>query len=287
MWTFRQLILGLGLAALVAMGPPPSIQAGPTPSGYHWARQQTTFTLRVGDNVSGGWDGRLQQAISDWNANGTVTLKEVAGSSGPQSCPATNGMVEVCNGQYGTQVGWLGLTRLFFNDAGDHIASVTIQLNDSFFDQSNGQYNTEAARRHTICHELGHSMGLGHVNTDSCMNDSQQGVFNNLMPISKDFTTLANLYDHIDSTTTVAGSQGSSKHTRDKNGKKHHKKHDHRGDDKTQHKHAHHQRAGSESFFAPTELPMVPSGLTGSDTVIVQTLDDGQTVVTFITWAHE
>src|SRR4051794_2595926 len=50
--------------------------AGPTPSGYHWARKQFQFTLQVGDNVDGDWDGLLRGAIDEWNESGTVTMKE-------------------------------------------------------------------------------------------------------------------------------------------------------------------------------------------------------------------
>jgi predicted Zn-dependent protease len=274
-----QSIVIAGCVASLLLGSGRPALASDTPSGYHWARKQTQFTLMVGDDVKNGWDSRLRQAIDDWNANGTVTLKEVNGSTNAQRCADTDGMVEVCNFDYGTQEGWLGLTRLFFNDTGDHIASVTVQLNDSFFDQANGQYNNEAARKHTICHELGHSMGLGHTTTTSCMNPSQDSVFHNLTPIKKDFRTLAKTYDHKDSTTTVAGKQ-----PKDKTGKHKHQHRKRKNENGTQ---GQEKRAERNSFFSPTALPAVPSGLTGSDTEIVQHLADGRKMVTFITWAKE
>ena len=46
-------------------------------------------------------------------------------------------------------------------------------------------------------------------------------------------------------------------------------------------------RADSEGFFSPTSLPSAPSGLTGSETMTVESTDDGHKVVTFITWAEE
>ena len=208
-------------------------------------------------------------------------------------------MVEVCNWNYGTQEGWLGLTRLFFNDKGDHVDSATVQLNDSFFEQNNGQYNSDAARRHTICHELGHTMGLDHVSNGSCMNDSPSAVFNNLKPINKDFKELARIYDHKDSSVTVGGTQKKQKNKKQKDkkqknknddGKKNkNKKKDKDKDDKKKNKknRKSSNRTTSQSFFDPTSLPAVPSGLDSSETEIVQTLDDGGTLVTFITWAEE
>ncbi len=276
----RSLVL-VAVALVVALDPSLLALAGTTPSGYHWARKQTQFTLQVGDNVDGEWDSLLQGAIAEWSDSGTVTMKEVNGSTNPQKCSPATGIVEVCNWNYGTQEGWLGLTRLYFNDAGDHIESVTVQFNDSFFDQNGGQYNNEAARQHTACHEMGHTMGLDHVDTNSCMNPSQQSVFHNTTPINKDFQTLAATYDHKDSTVTVAGPQKDPKHNDGNKKKKHHKKH------KNQNEKPAKGQPTSNDFFAPTSLPAVPSGLTGTDTEIVQTLDNGRKVVSFITWADK
>jgi hypothetical protein len=287
-----------GFALALILGSLAPELAANTSDGFHWARKQTPFTLRFGDNVNGGWNDRLRRSIAEWNANNTVVLKEVSGSSNPQSCAKRTGMVEVCNWNYGTQTGWLGLARLYFNAGGDHVEAATVQLNDSFFNQNNGQYNNEAAKRHTMCHELGHALGLDHTNTNSCMNDSQQAVFNNVKPITKDFQELARIYNHRDSTTTVAGNQGKKK-TQDKDRKKTRGKKGkgkkHRDNDRKQEarerrrelKRANGERTRQQSFFDPIGLPAVPSGLDADETMIVQSFDSGETVVTFISWAGE
>jgi hypothetical protein len=265
--------VALLLAPLVTVAPTAASQTG----GFHWARKSSQFTLQVGSNLDGPWPTILQQVVADWNKGETVTFRIVGGGTGPQECRPVTGRVEACNWRYGTQVGWLGLTRLYFNDRGDHIQSATVQMNDSFF-ATNSQYNNDAARRHTMCHELGHTAGIDHVGTNSCMNDSQFAVFNNVHPISKDTNQLARVYKHTDSTSTVAGKQKKDKKKKKKSGKKG-KKNSNR--DRRQ------SRAASEGFFSPTSLPAVPSGLTGSETMTVESTDDGRKVVTLITWAEE
>jgi hypothetical protein len=296
----QQFVLAV-LAVVLLLAPVPSLLpvdtvASRTPNHFHWARKQRQFTLQVGDNVDGGWNSLLKRVVSDWNRGDTVTFRIVNGSTNPAVCRERTGTVQVCNSLYGTQVGWLGLTRLYFNDRGDHVDAATVLMNDSFLNRGS-QYNNEAARRHTLCHELGHTPGLDHVSTKSCMNDSQQAVFNNLVPINKDFRQLERIYKHKDSTTTVAGKQKKqkkkekqgSKDKKDRDGKKKSERDKRRQarERLREHKRTRNERTGSESFFDPTSLPAVPSGLDADETVMVETLDDGRTVMTFITWAKE
>ncbi len=230
--------------------------------------------------MDGPWPSILKQVVDDWNKNETVTFRIVAGGTGPQECRPVTGRVEACNWRYGTQEGWLGLTRLYFNDRGDHIQSATVQMNDSFFD-TNSQYNNDAARRHTMCHELGHTPGLDHVSTNSCMNDSQFAVFNNLHPINKDFNQLARIYNHSDSTTTVAGQA--------KEGEE--------GQEEAKGLARRARRDRTETAGSLVRSPRASSrqrphlrrrvGLTGSETMTVESTEEGGKVVTFITWAEE
>jgi hypothetical protein len=250
-------VVALLLAPLASLAP---TAATPNTGSYHWARTSSSFTLQVGSNLSGPWPGILNKVVSDWNKKETLTFRVVGGGTNPQECRPVTGRVEVCNWRYGTQEGWLGLTRLYFNERGDHVESATVQMNDSFFDTAS-EYNNEAARRHTMCHEMGHTVGLDHVSTSSCMNDSQFAVFNNLAPINKDFNQLARIYGHNDSTTTVAG--GQKKDKKDKKDKKRKKK-----SDKKNGKRNRRQSSQSES-------------------VTVETTEDGRKVVTFITYAGQ
>jgi len=144
------------------------------------------------------------------------------------------------------------LTRLYFNSSGDHIDAATVQLNNSFLYARNSRYNSDAARRHTLCHELGHTLGLDHIETTSCVNDSQYAVFNYVTPTNDDFRQLRRIYDHEDASRTVARAQDADL-----------------------------------NLFGPASLPSDPSGLDSDEDVMALPLDAETSVLTFVIWADE
>src|SRR5215213_2742546 len=237
------LVADLGLGMWLAPGA--SAQMAPT---YHWATKQSHFRLRVGDDVDGDWDAYLRAALDDWNQNETAKLVEVDGSTNPQDCQPVSGTVQVCDWWYGTQTGWLGLARLYFNASGDHIDAATVQLNDSFLYAPNSPYNSDAARRHTICHELGHTVGLDHPESTSCTNDSQYAIFNYVTSTNQDFRWLQQIYEHSDGARTVAR-----------------------------------PAEADLNLFAPATSPQVDS----EEDVMVLPLDEQTAVLTFVIWADE
>jgi hypothetical protein len=219
---------------------------------YHWARKGSHFRLPVGDNVDGDWNAYLRATLDDWNQNETVSLIEVDGSTNPQYCQPVPGTVQVCDWWYGTQTGWLGLARLYFNANGNHVDAATIQLNNSFLYAPNSPYNNDAARRHTICHELGHTVGLDHPESASCTNDSQYAIFTYVTPTNQDFRWLRQIYEHSDRARTVA-----------------------------------HPAEADLSLFGPVTQPAVSSELDSDESVMVLPLDEQTSVVTFVVWADE
>jgi hypothetical protein len=178
--------------------------------GYHWARTANPFTLKLGDNVSVGWDAYLAQASTDWNVSTVLDTAIVAGSTNPKNCRPKTGRVEVCNSKYGNN-GWLGLASIWAS--GEHITQGTVKFNDTYF--ATPTYNTPAWRQMVACQEVAHTFGLDHQdeafdnpNLGTCMdytNDPTRndGFGNNLHPNAHDFEELATIYAHVDATSTV------------------------------------------------------------------------------------
>jgi hypothetical protein len=186
------LLLGVGFTA-------PS-SANHSWGGYHWAR--TT---------------NLDQAIADWNLTTGPTvlqLAEVAGSSKHKNCRPKAGRIEVCANRYGA-TGWLGIAQIWIS--GQHITQATTKLNDTYF--TTPTYNKPEWRQLVMCQEIAHDFGLDHQdeafnnpNLGSCMDYTNDplGPPPNVQPNSHDFSQIASIYAHLDSTTTISSALPSS-----------------------------------------------------------------------------
>jgi len=128
----------------------------------------------------------------------------VAGSDAQnirKRCAMVSGQVRSCNASYGYN-GWLGLASINIT-GGVHITQGSSKMNDSYF--NGGGYN-DTNRRHVMCQELGHTLGLGHTSEDgsdqnTCMDYSND--LGNPSPNSHDYQQLSTIYQHLDSTTTI------------------------------------------------------------------------------------
>ena len=98
---------GLLTALLVSAAVPAISHANHSWGGYHWARTTSSFTLKMGDNVSSAWDSYLATTSSDWSKSTVLDTTTVPGLTTGRRCRATAGRVEVCNSTYGN-TGWLG-----------------------------------------------------------------------------------------------------------------------------------------------------------------------------------
>lgn len=174
---------------------------------YHWGRTANPFTLQLGDNVSSNWDGHLATSATDWSASTVLDTTVVKGSTKARNCRAKDGKAEICSANYGA-TGWLGIAQIWVS--GDHITKGVVKVNDTYFNTS--PYNSALWRDLVMCQEIGHVLGLGHVDEDfdnasqgTCMDYSANPTDADRHPNQHDYDQLEAIYAHLDSINTVAG----------------------------------------------------------------------------------
>ena len=205
-------------AALLALGVLVNVaSASHSWGGYHWARTTPQFTLKLGNNLSTGWQTHLITASSDWNSPGSFGATStplltaiVSGSSAGRRCSLVSGTTQVCDSTYGNN-GWLGLATIYIT-GGVHITQGSAKMNDTYFNTST--YNNVNEKQHVICQEIAHTFGLDHQSTsgaslNTCMDyfsNTGSNASNSLSthPNTHDFEELNIIYEHLDSTTTVS-----------------------------------------------------------------------------------
>jgi hypothetical protein len=239
--------------------------------GYHWARTSNPFTVKVGDNLTNGWNTYLAKASSDWNVS-TVAKNTVVPGQAKGRCRPTSGRDEVCNDTYGAN-GWLGLASIWLS--GGHIAQGTVKVNDTYFNTST--YNNPNEKQHVMCQEVGHTWGLDHQDTSGALYYTCMDYFSNTganatntastTPDQGDYDQLRCIYDplavgtlssttngiphscpstgHLDSTTTIGAAVG-----------------------------------------AGAAASAIPSWANPSESVYVDQLANGMTQVTYVRWAN-
>ena len=218
--------------------PEPTDQSGPitienhTWNGYHWARKSNPFTVkllkdRLRETI---WDKYLATTSFNWsqdyygstdsstdsNTLGTqdmlnTTVPDASSRTTSRKCPYVQGQVQVCDYTYGSN-GWLGIASIYIS--GSHITQGVVKMNDTYFNTS--KYNTSAWRNLVMCQEVGHTLGLDHqdenfsnTNLNTCM-DYTNDPASNQHPNQHDYDQLTTIYQHPDSSTTLAQTAGTS-----------------------------------------------------------------------------
>jgi len=195
---FNRLAVTAVGAALV-LGASLTANASHTWNNYHWARTTSSFTLQVIDSNTSNWDDELALALSQWSQSTKLDMQVTSYDDSSRTrklCRAVAGQVRSCNASYGNN-GWLGLASINL-DANGHISQGTSKMNDSY----SSAFASQDERRHVMCQELGHTLGLGHTSEDgssqsTCMDYSQSP--NSTAPNQHDYDQLVAQYSHTDS----------------------------------------------------------------------------------------
>ena len=199
----KRVSLGLVISAALLVSLAAGVVLGNNKwNDFHHERTANPFMVNLGDNVTGVWDGLLTNVSTDWTVSDVLDTPVVVGI--PSGCDRDNkvlGTVQVCNVNPGKN-GWLGLASVDL-DAALHILAGTALVNDSYFDDPDSDiYDDDNARRHVLCQEVGHILGLDHQKSPkrwSCMNDNF-GLFHSgfVSPNVHDYETLEGIYGHVD-----------------------------------------------------------------------------------------
>lgn len=207
-WTMRKVFL-IGLAVVGLLFSTTIALADNAWGNYHWARTSNPFNLKLEQNLSTtDWRSHLTNVAGDWSKAGVLDTKVVNEVKKGGCTFVYKGKVVVCNANSG-RTGWLGLARIW-PDSNGHINYAMAQVNDYYF--KTAYYNKPNAKRHVLCQEVGHTLGLDHQAGVSCMNDLA-GLFDTayISPDPHDISMLDDtIYGHTDSTSTIAASSVSS-----------------------------------------------------------------------------
>jgi len=219
-------IRSIAIPAAVLVGAAVSLSALATHSwnNYHWARTTEQFNLHLGDNLtSDDWRWHLSNASSDWNSptndpKFTPIMTSIVTGGANRRCSMVKGTTQVCNGKYGNN-GWLGLATIYIS--GEHITQGSAKMNDTYFTSS--KYNNTNEKQHVMCQEVAHTFGLDHQSTNGSSLNTCMDYFSNTganagstlstKPNAHDFDELATIYQHLDTTTTVASGAASAAST--------------------------------------------------------------------------
>mmetsp|Transcript_9388 Transcript_9388/g.28037 ORF Transcript_9388/g.28037 Transcript_9388/m.28037 type:complete len:241 (-) Transcript_9388:135-857(-) len=130
--------------------------------------------------------------LGDPDVARSVEILQEDGTPDP-FCKAPDDKIAVCNGDYG-ETKWRGITESTM-DGQDRIFATTAKMNE-FYLLNMGS----GAWQYTMCHELGHTLGLAHtdenfenIDLGDCM-DYTNNLSTNARPTAMNFQTLFAIY---------------------------------------------------------------------------------------------
>lgn len=170
------------------------------PNAISWANTGNGLRLDVVNSCSDEWQPYVQTAIANWDNGFPIdsltlyTSREYYDSE----CEVVTGKLKICNGDYG-DTRWRGLNEVLMSPRHGTIVASTAKLNEFYLN-----YESEAQKLYTCCHELGHGFGLPHWDEDffnkdigNCM-DYTHNPGSSSTPDDSNFMYLAQLYGGLD-----------------------------------------------------------------------------------------
>lgn len=169
-----------------------------------WRNSGNGLNLEIVNALDERWNVYFDRAVQEWDAgNPDVLDLTTSASSVDSSCQAVEGVMKVCNGNYG-DTRWKGINEVIIEN-GVRIISSTAKMNEFYLSGGN-----DAQKQYTMCHEIGHGFGLPHTdenfnnaNTGECMDYTSQPEAN-MQPGEANFLFLQEMYGTQTGGNTVA-----------------------------------------------------------------------------------
>jgi len=174
--------------------------------GPRWQTNGAGLDIYIMNSCDDSWTSIFDEYIDAWDSGTPDSLTLTSGKYvHDPDCTAYTGYINVCNGNYGA-TGWTGVATTYTNTQTGFLVSATAKLNDYFLARA-----TLSERKYNICHEVGHTFGLPHTDTNFINPDRHECLdyttrfWNNLSPGQVNFDRLHQLYGSVsDGPATVA-----------------------------------------------------------------------------------